>query len=162
MLNEQRKPKYFRIALQSGLAAALCLGLPAGLLFWLILANEASHSPIAERIIVILQDHGLYSIYIVVIGSLLWSYLLGRISRYRRWWWIQLASALGILLAWFSPLSNFDGLLPELWPAVPVYINYAISMCGLIGGVTFFVALAYGLILRSWKAALTMALSTRT
>lgn len=158
---EHPKPlNYFRIALQSALAATLCLGLPAGLLLWLILFQQKNHSAAVQPLIDFLHSHGLYSIYIVVVSSMFWSYLLGRISGYRPWWWMAVASALGILAAWFSPLSNVDGILYEHFPDIPVYLNYAASMVGLVGSVTLFVGLGYGLVLRSIKAALTIGFST--
>ena len=156
----QKSPNYFRIALQSALAAALCLGLPAGLLLWLILAAAAGYSAVVKPLIDVLHANGLYSIFIVVMSSMLWSYLLGRISGYRPWWRIAVASALGILAAWISPLANIDGILYEYQPALPIHLNYAASMIGLIGSVTLFVGLAYGLILPSVKAALTLGLTT--
>ena len=158
--NVQKHSNYFRIALQSALAATLCLGLPAGLLLWLILARQAGYSSYVDPLIDILNVNGLRSIFIVVIGSVMWSYLLGRISGYRPWWRIAAASALGILAAWFSPLSNVDGILYKYQPSLPIYLNYAASMVGLIGSVTLFVGLAYGFILRSGKAALTLGLTT--
>src|SRR5215510_10837547 len=94
---EQPPPNYFRIALQSALAAVLCLGLPAGLLLWLIIIQRINHSTVFQLPINFLNEHGLYSIYIVVVSSILWSYLLGRISGYHPWWWLALASGLGIL-----------------------------------------------------------------
>jgi len=110
-LDQQKSPNYFRIALQSALAAVLCLGLPAGLLLWLILISRVGNFTVFKSVIDFLNTHGLYSIYIVVISSILWSYLLGRISRYQPWWRIAVASALGILAAWFSPLANVDGIM---------------------------------------------------
>jgi hypothetical protein len=156
----EESPNYFRIAWQSALAAGLCLGFPAGLLLWLILFRRIHYSAAVEQLTGILQSHGLYSIYILVISSMLWGYLLGRISGYRAWWQIALASALGILAAWFSPLANVDGILYEYRPDLPIHLNYAAAMAGLIGSVTLFVRLAYGLILRSVKAALTLGLTT--
>jgi len=156
----QKPLNYFRVAWQSALAAGLCLGLPAGLSLWLILFREINHSAWVELLIDILQANGLYSIYILVISSMIWSYLLGRISGYHPWWRIAVASALGILVAWFSPLANVDGILYEYQPTLPTHLNYAASMVGLIGGVTLFVGLAYGLILRNIKAALTLGLTT--
>ena len=150
----------FRIAWQSALSAALCLGLPAGLLLWLVLFQQIKHSSVVEPLVDFLHANGLYSIYIVVLGSMIWSYLLGRISGYRPWWWIAVASALGILAAWFSPLANVDGILYEYQPTLPIHLNYAASMVGLIGSVTLFVGLAYGLILRNIKATLTIGLTT--
>src|SRR5215216_4092509 len=159
-LETQKFLNYFRIAWQSALAAALCIGLPAGLVLWLILFQRINHFHFADPLINFLHANGLYSIYIVVISSMIWSYLLGRISGYRPWWWIAAASALGILAAWFSPLANVDGILYEYQPTLPIHLNYAASMVGLIGSVTLFVGLAYGLILRNIKAALTIGLTT--
>ena len=157
---EQPPPNYFRIALQSALAAVLCLGLPAGLLLWLIIIQRIHHSAAIEPLFNFLNTHGLFRIYLVAFSSILWSYLLGRISGYRPWWWLAVASAVGILAAWFSPLSNVDGILYNYRPDLPIYLNYAGSMVGLIGSVTLFVGLGYGLILKSIKAALIIGLST--
>jgi hypothetical protein len=159
-LEAQKAPNYFRVALQSALAAAFCLGLPAGLLLWLILFQQPQHFVVFQALIDFLHAHGLYSIYILVVSSIVWSHLLGRISGYRPWWWIAVASALGILAAWFSPLANIDGVLYAYRPALPVHLSYAASMIGLIGGVTLFVGLAYGFILHNIKAALTIGLAT--
>ncbi len=138
----QKSPDYFRIAWQSALAAAVCLGLPAGLLLWLILLQQIHHSAVVQQVIAFLQAHGLYSIYILVVSSIMWSYMLGRISGYRPWGWIMLATAAGILAAWFSPVANVDGILYSYRPDIPIHLNYAASMAGLIGGVTLFVGLA--------------------
>ena len=159
-LQQPRPLNYFRIAWQSALAAGLSLGLPAGLLLWLILIQRIRHFAVLQPILHFLQTHGLYSIYILVVSSILWSYLLGRISGYRSWWRIAVASAAGILTAWFSPLADVDGILYEYRPTLPIHLNYAASMVGLIGSVTLFVGLADGLILRSVKAALTLGLTT--
>lgn len=159
-LQAQKPLNYFRTAWQSALAAGLCLGLPAGLVLWLILLQRILHSAVIQLLVDFLRAHGLYSIYFVTVSSILWSYLLGRISGYRPWWWIAVASALGILVTWFSPLSNVDGILYEVRPTLPMYLNYAGSMVGLIGTVTLLVGLGYGLILRSLPAALTLGLTT--
>ena len=159
-LEAQKPLNYFRVAWQSALAAGLCLGLPAGLLLWLILFQQVKHPAVIEPLVDFLHQDGLYSIYIVVIGSIVWSYLLGRISKYRPWWRIAATSSLGILAAWFSPLANIDGILYQYRPTLPIHLNYAASMVGLVGSVTLFVGLAYGLILRSLKAALTLGLTT--
>jgi hypothetical protein len=158
-----QRPKpfnYVRVAWQSALAAALCLGLPAGLLLWLILLQQINHSNVVKALVDFLHANGLYSIFIVVVSSVVWSYLLGRISGYRLWWRIAVGSALGILAAWFSPLANVDGILYKYQPTLPIHLNYAASMVGLIGSVTLFVGLAYGLILQSIKAALAIGLTT--
>jgi hypothetical protein len=148
---------YFRIALQSGLAAGISLGLPAGLLFWLILLQKTNNSAIAEQAIAFFRANGLNQIFVLVLFSLLWSFFLGRISGYRPRWHIGLATALGIIAGWFSPLSNLDGLLSD---SLTVHRLYTIAISGIIASVTICVGLAYGLILRNIKAALSMALGT--
>jgi len=160
MLEAQKSLNYFRIAWQSALAAALSLGLPAGLSLWLILFQQIYKSSLVDWLSGVFQAHGLYRIYLVAISSILWSYFLGRISGYRRWWLIGIASAVAILGAWFSPLANVDGILYGYRPSLPIHLNYAASMAGLVGGVTLFVGLAYGILLRSLKAALTIGFTT--
>ena len=156
----QKPLNYVRVAWQSALAAALSLGLPAGLSLWLILLRRVYTFSGVEVVSSFLQTHGLYRIYLLALTSILWSYLLGRISGYRPWWRVGVVSAIAILAVWFSPLANVDGILYEYDPSLPVHLNYAASMVGLIGGVTLFVGLAYGLILRSLKAAVLLGLST--
>ena len=153
----QTHRNYFQVAWQSALAAGLCLGLPAGLVLWLILLRELTHSAIVDQVITRLQTHGLNSIFILVLCSLLWSFLLARISGYRPWWKIGLATVLGILVGWFSPLSNLDGWFAD---QLTIPALYTLAMCGIIGVVTTCVGLAYGFILRSIRAALTLALGT--
>jgi len=155
---ETPKPSnYLRIAWQSALAAGLCLGLPATLLFWLILFQDMNHSTFFAPFVQLLQVNGLNKIILLMICSLLWSFLLGKISGYRRWWQIGLATLLGILIGWFSPLSNLDGWFDG---KLPMHSLYAVAMCGIVFSATSCVGLAYGLILRSVKAALTLALTT--
>jgi len=157
IVEEQKHPSYFRIAWQSALAAALCLGLPAGLLLWLILFQQFTHSTIIDQAVTYLQAHGLISIFVLAACSLMWSFLLGRISGYRSWWKIGIATALGIIVGWFSPLSNLDGVFADRFP---IHTLYAVAMCGIVGGATICVGLAYGVLLRNLKAALTMAFTT--
>ncbi|HEX9388745.1 MAG TPA: hypothetical protein VF918_20635 [Anaerolineales bacterium] len=156
-MEDQNRPNYFRIAWQSALAAALCLGLPAGLLLWLILFQQIIHSAIIDQTVTLLQINGLISIFVLAVCSLMWSYLLARISGYRPWWKIGLATVLGIIVGWFSPLSNLDGVFADQFP---IHTLYVVAMCGIVGVVTACVGLAYGLILRNMKAALTMAFTT--
>lgn len=156
-MNEQKTPNYVRVALQSGLAAALCLGLPAGLLLWLILLQQFVHVQMVDRTVTFLQANGLISILILVVSSLLWSFLLARISGYPRWWSIGVATMLGIIAGWFSPLSNLDGVFADRFP-IPTL--YAVAMCGIVASTTLCVSLAYGFVLRNIKAALVMGFIT--
>ena len=160
-LETPRPSNYLRIAWQSAFAAGLCLGLPATLLFWLILFQDMNHSTFFAPFVQLLQVNGLNKIILLMICSLMWSFLLGKISGYHRWWQIGLATLLGILIGWFSPLSNLDGWLPgTAGDKLPIHTLYAIAMCGIVFSATSCVGLAYGLILRSTKAALTLALTT--
>lgn len=153
----QETLSYFRIAWQSALAAGLCLGLPAGLLLWLVLLREINPSAFIDQSVTVLQTNGFNKILVLAVCSLMWSFLLGRISGYRPSWKIGLASALGIMAGWFSPLSNLDGWFGDQWP---VHTLHAIAMCGIVSSVSLCVGLAYGLILRNTKAARTLALTT--
>jgi len=155
--DQKTSPNYFSVALQSAFAAALFLGFPAGLLLWLVLAREASQLTLLDPFVNILQANGINKIVVLLICSLGWSYLLGRISGYRAWWRIGLATLLGILAAWYSPLSNLDGWFSD---DLPIRTLYALTMCGVVFSVTLFVGFAYGIILRNIKAALVMGLST--
>jgi hypothetical protein len=150
-------PGYLRVALQSALAAALFLGFPAGLLLWLVLFRESTQTSAVDPFVNILQTNGVNKIIVLMVCSFGWSYVLGRISGYRVWWKIGLATALGIIVAWFSPLSNLDGWLAD---GTPIHALYTWTMSGLVASVTLCVGLAYGLILRNLKAALTMAFAT--
>lgn len=148
---------YVRIAWQSALAAALCLGLPAGLLLWLILIRQIFASATIDQAVTFLQANGLNKILVLALCSLLWSFLLARISGYHPWWKLGLATALGIIVGWFSPLSNLDASFPE---GTPVHIVYAAAMSGIVAGATICVGLAYGLLLRNLRSALAMAFKT--
>jgi hypothetical protein len=124
---------------------------------WLILFQQVYPSTIIQQLLTLLQRNGLNSIFILALCSLLWSYLLARISGYRPWWKIGFATVAGIFAGWFSPLSNLDAWLSE---GTPIHVVYAVAMCGLVGTVTFCVGLAYGFVLRSLKAALRIAFTT--
>src|SRR5688572_9793337 len=75
-----------RIALQSAVASALCLGLSTGLFFWLITMQRAAPSAQIDRLV------NLFSRYLVppdileMIGAFVWGLLLSKISGYRKWW----------------------------------------------------------------------------
>jgi hypothetical protein len=124
-LEAQKPLKYYRIALQSALAAVFCLGLPAGLLLWLILFQKISHSVFVQPLIDFLHANGLYSIYILVVSSLIWSYLLGRISGYRPWWRIGLPR----WASWrhgFRHWQTSTGFCMNI-ANLPIHLNYAAS-----------------------------------
>lgn len=156
-LQAQKHLNYFRIAWQSALAGAFCLGFPAGLLLWLVLIQRVYPSPLLDQSLTLLGSNGRNPIFVLAVCSLPWSFLLARISGYRPWWKLGIATIVGILLGWFSPLSNMDAWFGE---GMPVHIVYAAAMGGIVSGATLCVGLSYGLVLRNVKAALTMALTT--
>ena len=92
-------PKYLRVALQSALAAAFFLGFPAGLVLWLVLFRESTQIAVVDPLASLLQANGLNKIILLALSSLGWSFVLERISGYRAWWKIGLATALGIVVA---------------------------------------------------------------
>lgn len=110
-----------------------------------------------EQAVIFLQAHGLNKIFILAFFSVMWSFLLSGISGYRPWWKVGLATVSGILISWASPLSNVDAWFEQ---GTPVHIVYAAAMCGIVAGTTLCVGFFYGLILRSMKAASSMALTT--
>ena len=150
-------PNYRSVALQSALAAGGCLGIPAGLLLWLILIGHALPAAPVGGLVAVLQVNGLNKIIVLAVSSLGWSFLLGKISGYHAWWKIGLATALGIFAGWYSPLSNLDGLIGD---RMSIHALYAVAMCGIVASATLCVGLAYGMLLRSIKAALTISLTT--
>jgi hypothetical protein len=150
---------YFRVAWQSALAASICLGLPAGLLFWLIILQRIKPTQPVERLVTVLQNNGMLEIIGILVGAFGWGIILSKISDYRKWWWLIAASMLGIYIGqrlfwiiyyWF----NYD------FSNLPIHMGFLIHLSGLVLSITFCTGLAHGLILPNWQAALALALST--
>lgn len=159
ILEVPRRGEYYRIAWQSALAASLCLGLPAGLLFWLILLQRIMPSYPVEMLVTFLQNNGILEIAGMLVGAFGWGIMLSRISDYRKWWRLIVASLLGVYLGqrlfwiiyyWF----NYD------FSNMPMHVGFLIHISGLVLSITFCTGLAHGLILPNWKAALALASST--
>jgi len=159
-LEARKSPSYFHIAWQSGLAALLCLGLPAGLMFWLIFFQQAGNSALLSRMIDLLQYYGMIEIALYFLGAWTWGILLARISGYRPGWQVAVVTLLGAYVGRWSPLTHLDRWAQGHMPGAPVHVVFAIFLSGYIFSVTACIGLAYGLTLRNWKAALTLALST--
>jgi|SRR5687767_8521165 len=159
ILEVPRPSDYFRVAWQSALAASICLGLPAGLLFWLILLQRLKPTPLIERLVTFLQNNGMLEIVGMLVGAFGWGILLSKISGYRLWLRLVVASVLGVYLGqrlfwiiyyWF----NYD------FSNMPIHVGFAIHLSGLILSITFCTGLAHGLILFNWKAIATLSLIT--
>jgi hypothetical protein len=158
-LQSQNSLNYLRVAWQSALAAIICLGLPAGLLFWLIILLRLKPFHPFESLVTVLQNNGILEIIGMLIGALVWGIILSKISGYRVWWRLGLASMLGVYVGqrlfwivyyWF----NYD------FSNLPIHISFAIHLAGHVLSIAFCTGLVHGLILLNWKATLTLALST--
>src|SRR5215216_4678903 len=150
-----RKPlNTFRIAWQSALAASICLGLPAGLVFWLVILQHLKPLPIVEKFTFILLQNERSDLIGALIGAFLWGILLSKISGYHKWWLLVAASTLGIYLGrrlfWTIYIwINYD------FTGMPIPLSLAIHLIGQILSVTFFTGLAHGLLLRNRRATIT-------
>src|SRR6266508_3968595 len=79
------------IAVQSALAAGLCLGLPAGLFFWLIIMQRWMSSHLINTLVKFMQDYVVPPVILEMLGAFGWGLLLSKISGYRQWWWLSAA-----------------------------------------------------------------------
>ena len=90
---------YLLAALQSALAAGFCLGLPAGLLFWLLIYYQLAPSAPVYTVLRLVQDGFPQTAEIAsIVGVVVWGILLGKISGYRQWWWLAAATMVGIYM----------------------------------------------------------------
>ena len=151
-----------RIALQSALATALCLGLSTGLFFWLITIQRAAPSAQIDRLV------NLFSRYLVppdileMIGSFGWGLLLSKISGYRKWWRVAGATFLGNRVGAFILYSVLiTGRLQEQIPAgVSSHARFGIILALAVLSVTVSTGLLLGFVLVNWKASLVLAAGT--
>ena len=151
-----------KVAVQSALAAVLCLGLPTGLYFWLITLQRSAPSPEIDRLVTFFSNHLVPPILLGRIGAFAWGLLLSRISGYRQWCWPALASMAGF---WLGDFALYHGWLPEGLPALfpgglapPVQFGLVLAMTVL--SVTVCTGVLLGFTLMSWKASLILAIST--
>ena len=106
-----------------------------------------------------LQDYGSLEIALYFIGALAWRFFLANISGFRPVWYVVAATLIGASAGRWTPLTNLDGWAQGHLPGAPVHVVFAMFLSGIVFSVTACIGLAYGLILRSWKAALMLALS---
>lgn len=151
-----------KIALQSALAAALCLGLPTGLFFWLLILQRSAASPGIDRLETFFSSYLVPPDLLGRVGAFAWGFLLSKISGYRQWWWPSLASMVGF---WLGDFALYHGLLPEwvlaLFPrGFPPPVQFGIILAITVLAVTVSTGVLLGFTLRSWKASLMLAAST--
>jgi hypothetical protein len=151
-----------RIAVQSALATALCLGLSTGLFFWLITMQRVAPSAQIDRLV------NLFSRYLVppdileMIGGFGWGLLLSKISGYRKWWRVSGATFLGNRVGTFVLYSvllteRFQEQLPA---GISNHARFGIILVLAVLSVTVSTGLLLGFVLVNWKASLVFAAST--
>ena len=147
-----------KIALQSALAAGLCLGLPVGLFFWLIILQRWAPSAPMDRLVHFLQDHALPPVLLEMLGAFGWGLLLSRISGYRQWWWLSIATMAGVRLGDFALYHGWlDPLVP---PGLSLHVRFGLILGINVLLVTLSTGLLLGAALMNWKASLILAAST--
>jgi hypothetical protein len=150
------------IASQSALAAGLCLGLPAGLFFWLIILQRWAPSPPIDRLVNFLQDYAVPPVILEMLGAFGWGLLLSKISGYRQWWRLSAATMVGVRVGDFA---LYHGWLDQ-WvrgyapPDISLHVRFGLILGITILCVTLSTGLLLGLALMNWKASLMLATST--
>lgn len=159
---EHLHQKDWKIALQSALAAALCLGLPTGIFFWLLTLQRSAPSPEIDRLVRFFSSYLVPPILLGRAGAFAWGFLLSRISGYRQWWWVSLATLAGF---WLGDSVLYRGWLPERIPALspgglgpPMQFGLILAITVL--SVTISTGVLLGFTLMSWRASVMLAVST--
>ncbi len=150
------------IAVQSALAAGLCLGLPAGLFFWLIIMQRWMSSHLINTLVKFMQDYVVPPVILEMLGAFGWGLLLSKISGYRQWWWLSIATMAGVRV---GDLALYNGWLDQ-WvqghapPDISLQVRFGLMLGITVLCVTVSTGLLLGLALINWKASLMLAAST--
>src|SRR5215217_4846190 len=142
-----------KIAVQSALAAGLCLGLPAGLFFWLIIVQRLEPSTQINILVNFLRDYLVPPVILEMLGAFGWGLLLSKISGYRQWWWLSIATMAGV---WLGNFALYHGLLPEwvlaLTPrGLSPPMQFGVILASAVLSVTVSTGVLLGFTLMSWK-----------
>lgn len=151
-----------KIALQSALAAGLCLGLPAGLFFWVLIVQKWAPSTPMERLLNFLREYAVPPVTLEMLGAFGWGVCLSKISGYRQWWWLSAATMLGVQVGDFALYHGSLGQLVQ-WLAfsdVSSHTHFKLVLSITVLCVTVSTGLLLGLVLMNWKASLMLAGST--
>lgn len=151
-----------KIAVQSALATALCLGLSTGLFFWLITVQRLAPSAQIDRLVTFFSNHLVPPDKLEMFGAFAWGLLLSKISGYRKWWWLSGATILGVRLGTFA---LYHGLLSEWFLGhiaadASMHVRFGIILTMAVLCVTVSTGLLLGVVLVNWKASLMLAAST--
>jgi hypothetical protein len=153
-----------KIALQSAFAAGLCLGLPAGLYFWVLIVQRWAPTAQGNILLNFLQAHLVPPVTLEMLGAFGWGRCLAKISGYRLWWWLSAATMAGV---WIGNFALYHGWL-ELNPwyqdqavsALSLHTRFAIIVGMNVLCVTVSTGLLLGLAIMNWRAGLMMAWRT--
>jgi hypothetical protein len=151
-----------KIAIQSAIAAGLCLGLPAGLFFWLIILQRSAPSAPVDGLVNFLQNYAVPPVILEMLGAFGWGLLLSKISGYRQWWWLSLATMAGV---WAGNFALYHGWLDQ-WvqghapPGLSLHVRFGLILGVNVLLVTMSTGLLLGLALMNWRASLLLASST--
>jgi len=151
-----------KIALQSTLAAALCLGLPAGLYFWLLIVQSWAPSTPIDNAVSFLRDNAVPPVIIEMSGAFGWGILLSKISSYRQWWWLSVATMAGVRVGDYTLYNAFldqwiQGHVPL---SLSLHLRFGLILSFTVLCVTVSTGLLLGSALKNWKASLMLATST--
>ena len=152
----------FKIAVQSALAAGLCLGLPAGVFFWLIMVQSWMSSHLINTLVKFMQDYVVPPVILEMLGAFGWGLLLSKISGYRQWWWLSIATMAGVRV---GELALYNGWLDQ-WvqghtPSdLSLHVRFGLILGIAILCVAMSTGLFLGFVLMNWKASLLLAAST--
>jgi uncharacterized membrane protein len=151
-----------KIAVQSALATALCIGLSTGLFFWLITLQRLAPSTQINRLVTFFSNYLVPPEILEMVGAFGWGLLLSKISGYRKWWWLAGATMLGVRLGTFT---LYHGLLSEWFlehiaPDASMHVRFGIILAIAVLCVTVSTGLLLGFVLVNWKASLILAGST--
>jgi hypothetical protein len=155
-------PRDLKIAVQSALAAGLCLGLPAGLFFWVIIVQRWTPFAPMDGLLHFLQDYTVPPVILEMLGAFGWGLLLSKISGYRQWWWLSTATMAGVRVGDFA---LYHGWL-EQWvqghapPDISLHVRFGLILGITVLCVTVSTSLLLGLTLMNWKACLMLAANT--
>ena len=91
-------PNYLRIAFQGAFMTALCIGLPAGLVFWGFLLETSLPPPFANFVELLLIDNPVVVPCVVLLGAAGWGWALSRITNYSHAVRLALATGVAVFL----------------------------------------------------------------
>jgi hypothetical protein len=151
-----------KIAVQSALATALCLGLSTGLFFWLITIQRLAPSARIDRLVDFFSRYLVPPDLLEIVGAFVWGLLLSKISGYHKWWWLSGAAVLGGRVGIFALYSVVltERFLGSVAADVSMHVRFGIILAAAVLCVTVSTGLLLGLVLVNWKASLMMAAGT--